>query len=74
MQAAFDMKKEGLSRLYDRKLLQSCTTSLVLVNAAANHIAGSDRCLPNRELPHIFQTLALASWFTLLLKWETKHS
>ena len=34
---------------------------LVLVNAAANHIAGSDRCLPNRELPNTFQTLALVS-------------
>ena len=47
--------------------------SLVLINAAANHFARTDRCLPNRELANIFQTLALTSWFTLqtvLSKWQ----
>ena len=78
MQAVFTRKNGGLSCLYDRKFQQSFTVSvmvqLVLINAAANHIARSDRCLPNRELANIFQTLALTSRFTLqivLLKWQT---
>ena len=78
MQAVFTRKNGGLSCLYDRKFQQSYTISvmvqLVLINAAANHIARSDRCLPNRELANIFQTLALTSRFTLqtvLSKWQT---
>ena len=67
-------KNEVLSYLYDRKFQQSYTISvMVLINAAANHVARSDRCLPNRELANIFQTLAL-TWFTLqtvLSKWQT---
>ena len=75
MQAVLTRKNGGLSCLYDRKFQQSYTVSvmvqLVLINAAANHIARSDRCLPNRELANIFQTLALTSRFTVLSKWQT---
>ena len=56
------------------KFLQSYTTSqdgiLVLVNAAADHIASSD-C---QIVANIIQMLALTSWLTLqtvLLKWQT---
>ena len=78
MQAVFTRKNEGLSCPYDRKFLQSYTISvmvqLVLINAAAYHVTRSDRCLQNRELANIFQTLALTSCFTLqtvLSKWQT---
>ena len=57
------------------KVILPCEmVKLVLINAAANHIARSDRCLPNHELANIFQMLSLSSWFTLqteLSKWQT---
>ena len=68
MPAVFTRKHKGLSR----KVI--LPREIVLVNATASHIAGRDRCLPNRELANIFPSVALNSWFTLqavLLKWHT---
>ena len=73
MQAVFSWKTRDYLAFMTRNS-RKVMLPRVLINAAANHIARTDRCLSNRELASIFQTFALTSWFTLqtvLSKWQT---
>ena len=76
MHAVFNRKNKQFSRQYDRKftpsLLPREMVQLVLVNAAANQISRSDRCVPkNSGIVFTRRTYRGSVYETELLKRQT---